>query len=71
MNDTGDTLEYAIGEARLGTLIVARSAKGVAAILIADDADRCLRDLRAAFPGSRYRWGVPRKRRLINMEGVA
>ncbi|WP_395335984.1 methylated-DNA--[protein]-cysteine S-methyltransferase [Novosphingobium sp. BL-8H] len=52
MNTASETFHYAIGTARLGTLIVATSTAGVAAILMADDADRALRDLRAAFPGS-------------------
>lgn len=45
-----ETLYYDMGEARLGTVIVAVSARGVAAILIADDMSRALRDLREAFP---------------------
>lgn len=45
-----ETLHYAIGDAGLGSVIVAVSPRGVAAILIADDTPRALRDLRAAFP---------------------
>lgn len=50
MNTAQEKLRYAIGEATIGTVIVAVSEAGVAAILIADDADRALRDLRVAFP---------------------
>lgn len=50
MSNDKEILHYTTGEARLGTVIVATSAKGVAAILIADDAKRAFRDLRAAFP---------------------
>lgn len=50
MSNDKEILHYAIGEAQLGSVIVAVSAKGVAAILIADDPTRALRDLRAAFP---------------------
>ena len=45
------TLHYAVGESRLGAVIAATSDKGVAAILIADDANRTVRELRSAFPG--------------------
>ncbi|MPT48801.1 MAG: methylated-DNA--[protein]-cysteine S-methyltransferase [Sphingobium sp.] len=48
--NTRETLYYAIGEAQIGTVITAISAKGVAAILIADDAARAKRDLSTAFP---------------------
>ncbi|HEU4961404.1 MAG TPA: methylated-DNA--[protein]-cysteine S-methyltransferase [Sphingomonas sp.] len=46
-----ETLHYAIGGSTLGVVIAATSDKGVAAILIADDADRAARELRSAFPG--------------------
>lgn len=52
MSNDREFLRYGIGEAQLGTVIVAVSEKGVAAILIADNATRVLRDLRAAFPDS-------------------
>jgi AraC family transcriptional regulator, regulatory protein of adaptative response / methylated-DNA-[protein]-cysteine methyltransferase len=52
MSNDKETLHYAIGKARLGVVIVAVSAKGVAAILIADDANRALSDLRSAFPAT-------------------
>jgi AraC family transcriptional regulator of adaptative response/methylated-DNA-[protein]-cysteine methyltransferase len=45
-----ETLHYAIGGSTLGTVIVATSDRGVAAILIADDASRAVRELRTAFP---------------------
>jgi AraC family transcriptional regulator of adaptative response/methylated-DNA-[protein]-cysteine methyltransferase len=50
MSKDKEKLHYAIGDAQLGTVIVALSDHGVAAILIADDAARALRDLQAAFP---------------------
>jgi AraC family transcriptional regulator of adaptative response/methylated-DNA-[protein]-cysteine methyltransferase len=50
MSKTREVLHYAIGEAQLGCVIVAVSVGGVAAILIADDATRALRDLLTAFP---------------------
>lgn len=36
----------------LGTILVAESARGVAAIFLGDDRARLLRDLAAAFPGA-------------------
>lgn len=50
MSNNKEVLYYAIGEAQMGCVIVAVSAKGVAAIFIADDATHALRDLRTAFP---------------------
>ena len=47
-----ETLHYAIGGSTVGTVIAATSDKGVAAILIADDASRAVRELRTAFPGA-------------------
>jgi len=49
-NDTIDTLSYAIGECALGQVLVARSAKGVCAILIGDDRNELKADLAARFP---------------------
>src|SRR5262245_34180280 len=46
-----ETLHYAVGDSKLGAVIAATSDEGVAAILIADDADRAVRELRNAFPG--------------------
>jgi AraC family transcriptional regulator of adaptative response/methylated-DNA-[protein]-cysteine methyltransferase len=46
-----ETLHYAVGESSLGAVISATSDKGVAAILIADDAERATHELRSAFPG--------------------
>ncbi|HXR93761.1 MAG TPA: methylated-DNA--[protein]-cysteine S-methyltransferase [Steroidobacteraceae bacterium] len=103
---TAETLRFSHANAALGTLLVAASVRGVAALFIGDDRMRRVRDLQSAFPGARlsasaqevgaacaanriavavpcqrvvkadgsisgYRWGVQRKRRLINMEGVA
>ncbi|WP_395397036.1 methylated-DNA--[protein]-cysteine S-methyltransferase [Novosphingobium sp. BL-8A] len=50
MSTDREKLHYAIGEAHLGTVIVAVSEAGVAGLLIADDETRALRDLRTAFP---------------------
>ncbi len=46
----GERLRVATGTCSLGSILVAASARGIAAILIGDDPDRLLRDLRARFP---------------------
>lgn len=45
-----DILSYAIGECALGQVLVARSVKGVCAILIGADRDTLTADLAARFP---------------------
>jgi AraC family transcriptional regulator, regulatory protein of adaptative response / methylated-DNA-[protein]-cysteine methyltransferase len=45
-----DVLIYAIGECVLGKALVARSTKGVCAILLGDDAQALVSDLTARFP---------------------
>ncbi len=48
-----ETLCFAIGQCSLGAILVASSARGVAAILIGDDADTLARDLQDGFPHAR------------------
>jgi len=45
-----EELRFAIGQCSLGAILVASSAKGVAAILIGDDPDVLARDLQDRFP---------------------
>ena len=45
-----ETLHFAVGQSSLGAILVACSAKGVAAILLGDDPDELLRDLQDRFP---------------------
>lgn len=49
----GETLRFGFGQSVLGLVIVAESARGVAAILLGDDRARLRGDLAAAFPGAR------------------
>jgi len=51
-NTAVDVLFYATGECALGKLLVARSAKGVCAILLGDDTQAMEADLAARFPKS-------------------
>ena len=43
-------IRFAVGECSLGSILVARSAKGVCAILLGDDPDALVRDLQDRFP---------------------
>jgi AraC family transcriptional regulator of adaptative response/methylated-DNA-[protein]-cysteine methyltransferase len=50
---TSEEIKFAVGETSLGTILVASSKKGVAAILLGDDADKLVRNLRDRFPKAR------------------
>lgn len=43
-------IRFALGECSLGAILVAATWRGVCAILIGDDSDRLVRDLRDRFP---------------------
>jgi AraC family transcriptional regulator of adaptative response/methylated-DNA-[protein]-cysteine methyltransferase len=45
-----EQLRFAVGETIFGSILVASSAKGVAAILLGDDPEALLRDLQDRFP---------------------
>jgi AraC family transcriptional regulator of adaptative response/methylated-DNA-[protein]-cysteine methyltransferase len=47
-----EELRFAVGQCSLGAILVASSAKGVAAILIGDDPDALARDLQDQFPAA-------------------
>jgi AraC family transcriptional regulator of adaptative response/methylated-DNA-[protein]-cysteine methyltransferase len=46
----GESIRVAVGECALGFVLVAATARGVCAILLGDDPDALLRDLRDTFP---------------------
>lgn len=48
-----EEINFAVGETSLGDILVASSRKGVAAILLGDDADQLVRDLQDRFPKAR------------------
>ena len=52
--DTGksETLRLGYADAALGTILVAESSRGLAALFIGDDRAKLLRDLKDAFPGA-------------------
>jgi AraC family transcriptional regulator of adaptative response/methylated-DNA-[protein]-cysteine methyltransferase len=57
--DGGENIEicFAIGECSLGAILVARTDKGVCAILMGDDSDALARDLQDRFPRARLLGG--------------
>jgi len=48
-----EVLSFAVGQCSLGAILVASSAKGVAAILLGDDPEALVRDLEDRFPRAR------------------
>lgn len=61
----GEALLFAVGQASLGAVLVAASAKGVAAILLGDDPDALVRDLQDRFPRAQLIGGDPEFERLV------
>jgi len=47
---TNMDIQFAVGQCSLGAILVAKSAKGVCAILLGDDPDALVRDLQDRFP---------------------
>ncbi len=50
MGGIGAKIRFAVGECSLGSILVARSDRGICAILLGDDPDRLARDLQDSFP---------------------
>jgi AraC family transcriptional regulator, regulatory protein of adaptative response / methylated-DNA-[protein]-cysteine methyltransferase len=50
---TNTGIHFALGECSLGSILVAKSGKGICAILLDDDPDALVRDLRDRFPRAR------------------
>jgi AraC family transcriptional regulator of adaptative response/methylated-DNA-[protein]-cysteine methyltransferase len=48
-----EEIKFAVGQTSLGAILVASSTKGVAAILLGDDAGELVRDLQDRFPSAR------------------
>ena len=49
-----ETMRFGYGDTALGTILVAESARGVAALFIGDDRDTLQRDVRGAFPDAAF-----------------
>jgi AraC family transcriptional regulator of adaptative response/methylated-DNA-[protein]-cysteine methyltransferase len=50
---TNEEIRFAVGQSSLGAILVASSKKGVAAILLGDDAEELVHDLQDRFPKAR------------------
>jgi len=50
---TAPAIRFAVGDCSLGSILVARSGKGVCAILLGDKPDALVRELRERFPQAR------------------
>ncbi len=70
----GETVRFAVGQCSLGAILVAATDRGIAAIAFCDDPDALLKGLQDRFPRARllvgYRWGVARKRALLDREAA-
>ena len=60
-----EVLTFAVGQCSLGAILVASSAKGVAAILLGDDPEALVRDLEDRFPRARLVGGDPAYEQLV------
>lgn len=49
-----EILRFGYGDTTLGTIVVAASTRGIAALFIGDDRARLLRDLKGAFPEAEF-----------------
>jgi AraC family transcriptional regulator of adaptative response/methylated-DNA-[protein]-cysteine methyltransferase len=58
-------IRFAVGECSLGSILVARSAKGVCAILLGDGPDALVRDLQDRFPHATLIGGDPAFERTV------
>ncbi len=52
-------IRFAVGESTLGAILVARSERGICAILLGDDPDALVRDLQDRFPKAELLGGDP------------
>lgn len=55
----GETLRFALGQTSLGAVLVAATARGIAAITLGDDPEALLRDLQDRFPAADLQGGDP------------
>jgi len=61
----GERITFALGQCRLGAILVARSAKGICAISLGDDPDSLLRALQDRFPAAELIGGDAEFERLV------
>jgi AraC family transcriptional regulator, regulatory protein of adaptative response / methylated-DNA-[protein]-cysteine methyltransferase len=58
-------IRFAVGECSLGSILVARSARGICAILLGDNPDALVRDLQDRFPRAELVGGDPAFERTV------
>ena len=61
----GAVIRFAVGEASLGSVLVAATDKGVCAILLGDDPHALVRDLQDRFPRAEFKGGDPAFERMV------
>src|ERR1700678_3858687 len=61
----GAVIRFAVGEASLGSVLVAATNKGVCAILLGDDPHALVRDLQDRFPRAEFRGGDAEFERMV------
>ncbi len=61
----GEVLTFAVAQCSLGAILVASSAKGVAAILLGDDPDTLVRDLQDKFANAQLVGGDTKYEKLV------
>lgn len=59
-------IRFAVGECSLGSILVARSERGVCAILLGDDPDKLTRDLQNVFPRASLIGGDAKFEQLVS-----
>ncbi|HEX8891566.1 MAG TPA: bifunctional DNA-binding transcriptional regulator/O6-methylguanine-DNA methyltransferase Ada [Pyrinomonadaceae bacterium] len=63
---TGTEIHFAVGECSLGLILVARSERGICAILLGDDPDELTRDLNNRFPRAKLIGGDAEFEHLVS-----
>jgi AraC family transcriptional regulator, regulatory protein of adaptative response / methylated-DNA-[protein]-cysteine methyltransferase len=63
--DKNVAIHFAVGQCSLGSVLIARTDKGVCAILLGDDAQALVSDLRSRFPRAVLTYGADDVERLL------
>lgn len=63
--DKSVTIHFAVGQCSLGSVLIARTDKGVCAILLGDDPKALVGDLRSRFPRAALTYGADDVERLL------
>ncbi len=63
--DKGVAIHFAVGQCSLGSVLIARTDKGVCAILLGDDPQALVGDLRSRFPRAALSYGTDDLEQLL------